>query len=101
MAAAGPGGGQPGGRAFADEVAFDLGQGGEDIEHQLAARGGGVDRLLEAAEPNAAVGQAGDSVDQVPQGAAEPGTLLATRPPGEMQDGAAGQAPGRVVWRAR
>jgi hypothetical protein len=31
----------------------------------------GVDRLLEAAEPDAAVGQAGDGVDQVVQGAAE------------------------------
>ena len=40
-------------------------------EHELAARGGGVDRLLEAAEPDAAVGQAGDGVDQVPEGAAE------------------------------
>ena len=72
MAAAGPGGGQPGAGAFADEVAFELGQGGEDVEDELAARGGGVDRLLEAAEPDPAVGQAGDGVDQVPQGAAEP-----------------------------
>ena len=31
----------------------------------------GVDHLLEAAEPDAAVGQAGDGVDQVPQGAAQ------------------------------
>ena len=41
------------------------------MEHQLAAGGGGVDRLLEAAEPDAALGQAGDGVDQVAQGAAE------------------------------
>jgi hypothetical protein len=34
--------------------------------------GGGVDRLLQTAEPHAAVGQAGDGVDQVAQGAAEP-----------------------------
>jgi hypothetical protein len=64
-------GGQPGGGAFADEVAFELGQGGEDVEDELAAGGGGVDRFLEAAEPDAAVGQAGDGVDQVPQRAAE------------------------------
>ena len=57
--------GLPGDRALADQVAFELGQGREDVEHQLAARGGGVDRLLEAAEPDFAVGQAGDGVDQV------------------------------------
>jgi hypothetical protein len=35
-------------------VAFELGQGREHVEDELAARGGGgVDRLLEAAEPNA------------------------------------------------
>ena len=69
--AAGPGGGEPGAGAFADEVAFELGQGGEDVEDELAARRGGVDCLLQAAEPDAAVGQAGDGVDQVAQGAAE------------------------------
>jgi hypothetical protein len=72
VAAAGPGSGQPRRSAFADQVAFKLGQGGEDMEHQLAAGGGRVDRLLETPEPNAAVGKAGHSVDQVPQGAAEP-----------------------------
>ena len=71
MAATGPSRGQPGGGAFADEVAFELGQGREDGEDELAARGGGVDRLLKAAEPDPALGQAGDGVDQVPQGAAE------------------------------
>jgi len=50
---------------FADEVAFELGQGGEDVEDELAAGSGGVDRLLEAAEPDAAVRQAGDGVDQM------------------------------------
>src|SRR5215218_10659580 len=37
----------------------------------LPPGGGGVDGLLQAAEPDPAVGQAGDGVDQVPQGAAE------------------------------
>jgi hypothetical protein len=59
------------GGAFADEVAFELGQSGEDMEHQFAARGGGVDRLLEAAEPDPTLSQPGDGVDQMPQGAAE------------------------------
>jgi hypothetical protein len=70
-AAAGPSRGQPGAGAFADEVAFELGQGGEDMEDELAAGGGGVDGLLEAAQSDAAVGQAGDGVDQVAEGAAE------------------------------
>jgi hypothetical protein len=57
--------------AFADEVAFELGQGGEDMEDELAARRGRVDCLLQAPQPDPAVGQAGDGVDQVPQGPAE------------------------------
>jgi hypothetical protein len=71
VAAPGPGGGQPGGGPFADQVAFELGQGREHMEDQLAARGGGVDRLMEAVEPDAALGQSGDGVDQVAQGAAQ------------------------------
>jgi len=67
----GPSSGQPGAGAFADELAFELGQGGEDVEDELAAGRGGVDRFLEAAEPDATVGQAGDGVDQMPQGPAE------------------------------
>jgi hypothetical protein len=41
------------------------------VEDELAARGGGVDGLLQAVEPDATVGQAGDGVDQVAQGPAE------------------------------
>jgi hypothetical protein len=72
VAPAGSGGGQPGGGAFADEVAFELGQGGKDVEDELATGGGGVDRLLQTPEPDPPVGQPGDGVDQVPEGAAEP-----------------------------
>ena len=50
---------QPGGRAFTDQVAFELGQGHEDVEDQLAARGGGVDRLLQTPEADPTLGQAG------------------------------------------
>jgi hypothetical protein len=71
VAAAGPSSRQPSRRAFADEVALELGQGREDVKDELAARRSGVDRFLEATEPNTAVGQAGDGVDQVPQRAAE------------------------------
>jgi hypothetical protein len=42
------------------------------VEDELAAGGGGVDCLLQAAEPDPAVGQAGDGVDQVPQRPSEP-----------------------------
>jgi hypothetical protein len=36
VAAASPRGGQPGAGTFADQVAFELGQGSEDMEHELA-----------------------------------------------------------------
>ena len=72
MAATGPGRGQPGAGAFADQVAFELGQSGKDVEDELATRGGGVDRLLQTPEPDAPLGQAGDGIDQMAQGAAEP-----------------------------
>jgi hypothetical protein len=38
-----------------NQVAFELGQGRERMEDELAARGGRADRLLEAAEPDAAL----------------------------------------------
>jgi hypothetical protein len=72
VAPAGPGRGQPGASAFADKVAFELGQGGEHVEDELAARGGGIDRLLEAPKADPALSQAGDGVDQVPQRPAQP-----------------------------
>jgi hypothetical protein len=72
VAAAGPSGGQPGGGAFADQVAFELGQGREQMEDELAARGGGIDRFLETPETDAAVAEAGDGIDQVAQGATQP-----------------------------
>jgi hypothetical protein len=58
--------------ALADQVAFELRQGGEHVEDELAARGSGVDRLLQAAEPDPALGEAGDGVDQVAQRPAQP-----------------------------
>jgi hypothetical protein len=63
---------QAGAGALADQVVFELGQGGKHVEYQLAARSGGVDRLLPAAEPDPALGEAGDGVDQVAQRPAEP-----------------------------
>jgi hypothetical protein len=49
------------------------------VEDQLAAGGGGVDLLLEAPEPDAALSQAGDGVDQMPEGAAEAVEFQTTR----------------------
>jgi hypothetical protein len=42
------------------------------MEHELAARGRGVDRPLEAAESDAALSQPGDGADQMPQRPAKP-----------------------------
>ena len=60
------------------------------MEDELAAWRGGVDRLLEAAEPDPTLGQAGDGVDQMPQGAAEAVELQTT-----------GVSPGRSWSRTR
>lgn len=37
---------------LADDRALELSQGAEDVEHQLTARGGGVDRLGQGSEAN-------------------------------------------------
>ena len=61
--------------AFGDQLAFELGQRGEDPEYELAGGGGGVDRGAlpgEHLQPDAAGGQVVDGVDQVVQVAAEP-----------------------------
>jgi hypothetical protein len=49
------------------------------VKDQPAARGGGVDRLGEAAEPNAPFLQGGDGLDEVRQTAAEPGSSRCLR----------------------
>jgi hypothetical protein len=48
------------------------GQGGEHVKDELAPGGGGVDRLLQASEPDPAISQTSDRVDQMPQRPAEP-----------------------------
>jgi hypothetical protein len=72
MAPAGPRGGKARPGPLTDQVALELGQCGEDVEHELATRDSGIDRLLQAAEPDTTVGERGDGVDQVAQRAAEP-----------------------------
>ena len=54
--------------AFHDELADELGQGREDVEDQPAARGGGVQCLVQGPEPDAAAAQPGHEGDQVLQG---------------------------------
>jgi hypothetical protein len=93
VAAAGAGGGQAGAGPLPDQVAFELGQGGEHVEHELAAGGGGVDLLLQAAEPDATLGQAGDGVDQVAQRPAQPTRMS----PGRSWS----RTCSRVGWSAR
>jgi hypothetical protein len=51
---------------FADQVALELGQGGEDVEDQTPSGRGGVDALLQRAEPHATVGERGHGFEQVP-----------------------------------
>jgi hypothetical protein len=42
------------------------------VEHQLAARRGGIDRLLQATEPDPALGKPAHGADQVAQRPAKP-----------------------------
>src|ERR687886_2456521 len=58
---------KPGQRALTDQIALELGEGAEDVEDELAAKGGGVDALLEAAEADISLLELGDGVNQVPQ----------------------------------
>jgi hypothetical protein len=56
---------------FADQLPLELGQGTEDVEHELAARGRRVDVLGQAAKADLAGREGVHSVDEVAQGAAE------------------------------
>ncbi|GAC86226.1 hypothetical protein GP2_064_00010 [Gordonia paraffinivorans NBRC 108238] len=62
---ASPGCGEAGRGAFADEVAFELGERAEDGEDQLAAGGGGVDRFGHRPEADAALFEVGDDLKQM------------------------------------
>ena len=56
---------QAGERALADHAALELGQGREQVEHQPAARGGGVDRLGQRAQADALLAHGLDGLDQL------------------------------------
>ena len=59
--------------ALDDELADELRQRGEHVEDEAAAGGGGVDRLLQGAEPDAGLRRSSHDRDQVLQRAAEAG----------------------------
>lgn len=63
--AAGPGRGQSLVGAFDNQLADELGERGEDVEHQPPAACGGVDRLVQRSEPDTAPPQVDDQRDQV------------------------------------
>ena len=65
IAAAGPGGSQAGLSALPNEVAFKLGDRPEDLEDQIAAGGGRVDRLCDAPEAHASHPEILDGGNQV------------------------------------
>ena len=58
-------GGQSGLRPLPDEIPFELREGAEDMEDELAPGCGGIDLLGQALEANAALGQCRDHLDQV------------------------------------
>jgi hypothetical protein len=53
-------------RSFANQAALEFGNGRDDVEDEPAAVRGGVDSVGQAAEPDAALAQILDGVDQVP-----------------------------------
>lgn len=62
---------QAGVGAFADQVAFEFGKGGEDVEDEPAAGGIGLDVLLKGLELDASLLQRIHVIHQVADGSAE------------------------------
>ena len=58
--------------ALDDQLADELRQRGEDVEDQPTAGGSGVQRLMQALEPDTAATQCADDGDQVGQGPGQP-----------------------------
>jgi hypothetical protein len=83
VVAVGPGRGQPGGCAFADQVTLELSQGGKYWKTSLPPGGGGVDRLLQAAKPDSPVTAARGVDRRSAKNAAAPHRAIArSAPPG-------------------
>lgn len=65
VSATGPGGLKASHRAFSNQVPLKLSKRSEDLEDQPAPRGRGVNRLLQAPEPNSSILESLDCLDQV------------------------------------
>lgn len=63
---------KPGAGAVRDDLADELGERCEHVEHQPPVRGGGVQALMQRDEPDVVPAQPGHGHHQVPQRAAEP-----------------------------
>ena len=72
LASSGPSGIAPGTGALANDRALELGHGAEDVEGQPAAGGGGVDRLGQRTEADAAALEVLDGLDQLLERTGEP-----------------------------
>jgi len=70
-AVAGASGFEPGQRAFADQLALELGERSEDVKREPPRRSRRVDALSQASEADSALLEPRDRFDQVPQRAAE------------------------------
>jgi hypothetical protein len=55
-----------------DEITLELSQCPEDVEHELATAGRGIDLLLQRPKANTPLLQLSDGLDQMCEGAAEP-----------------------------
>ena len=96
--------GEAGHRALQNQVALELGQGGEDAEHQPARGDGRVDAAGEHLEADAPLLQAVHQLDDVPERAADPvelpdheGVALPRHVQGTGEAGAAGDGAGAGV----
>ena len=104
LPSSGAGGFEAGAGAFADQVAFELRQTAEDVEHERAARRAGVDRLGQGTELHSPFVEDGHQIDQVPHAPAEPvelphddGVALAQEVEHVVEFGTVRPRPGRHV----
>jgi hypothetical protein len=90
--------------ALDDQLAFELGDRGQDVEEQPADRGGGVDALLQDPQPDLALlqldGQGGEVLDrpaEAVESSDDQDVARAQVPHGRVELRAGGQLAGRLV----
>ncbi len=71
QASSGSGGGQTGESAFPDQIAFELGEGGEEMKDQFPRRGGSIYGFMEAFERDAFGFEESDPFEKIRQGSAQ------------------------------